>query len=183
MGNATEIERVFQQAEKLGPLTSFVHSSGITGKASRLDAVSEQTVREVLDINTFGAVWSLRAAIKRMSTRNGGKGGAVVMITSMAATLGGTGEYTWYAAAKAAVNTLVVGVAREVAKESVRINALSPGLIDTEIHEPGRLERVTPFVPVGRAGKAEEVAETALYLLSDAASYVTGAIVNVSGGR
>jgi NAD(P)-dependent dehydrogenase (short-subunit alcohol dehydrogenase family) len=183
MGNATEIERVFQQAEKLGPLTGFVHSSGITGKASRLDAVSEQTVREVLDINTFGAVWSLRAAIKRMSTRNGGKGGAVVMITSMAATLGGTGEYTWYAAAKAAVNTLVVGVAREVAKESVRINALSPGLIDTEIHEPGRLERVTPFVPVGRAGKAEEVAETALYLLSDAASYVTGAIVNVSGGR
>jgi NAD(P)-dependent dehydrogenase (short-subunit alcohol dehydrogenase family) len=183
MGNATEIERVFQQAEKLGPLTSFVHSSGITGKASRLDAVSEQTVREVLDINTFGAVWSLRAAIKRMSTRNGGKGGAVVMITSMAATLGGTGEYTWYAAAKAAVNTLVVGVAREVAKESVRINALSPGLIDTEIHEPGRLERVTPFVPVGRAGKAEEVAATALFLLSDAASYVTGAIVNVSGGR
>jgi NAD(P)-dependent dehydrogenase (short-subunit alcohol dehydrogenase family) len=183
MGDAAEIERVFQAAEKLGPLTHFVHSSGITGKASRLDAVSEQTVREVLDVNAFGAIWSLRAAIKRMSTKNGGKGGAVVMITSMAATIGGTGEYTWYAAAKAAVNTLVAGVAREVAKEGVRINGLSPGLIDTEIHEPGRLERVTPFVPVGRAGKAEEVAATALFLLSDAASYVTGAIVNVSGGR
>jgi NAD(P)-dependent dehydrogenase (short-subunit alcohol dehydrogenase family) len=101
----------------------------------------------------------------------------------MAARLGGTGEYTWYAAAKAAVNTLVVGVAREVAKEGVRINGLSPGLIDTEIHVPGRLDRIAPMVPVGRAGQPEEVAETVLYLLSDAASYMTGAIVDVSGGR
>jgi NAD(P)-dependent dehydrogenase (short-subunit alcohol dehydrogenase family) len=105
------------------------------------------------------------------------------MITSMAATIGGAGEYTWYAAAKAAVNTLVIGAAREVAKEGVRINAVSPGLIDTEIHEPGRLARVAPLVPMGRAGRAEEVAETVLYLLSDAASYMTGSIVNVSGAR
>jgi NAD(P)-dependent dehydrogenase (short-subunit alcohol dehydrogenase family) len=183
MGKSDEIERVFEQAAKLGPLTHFVHSSGITGDPSRLDGVSEQTVRDVLDVNTFGAIWSLREAIKRMSTKNGGKGGSVVMISSMAATLGGTGEYTWYAAAKAAVNTLVVGVAREVAKEGVRINALSPGLIATDIHVPGRLDRVAPMVPVGRAGRPEEVAETVLYLLSDAASYMTGAVVNVSGGR
>jgi NAD(P)-dependent dehydrogenase (short-subunit alcohol dehydrogenase family) len=183
MGKSNEIERVFAQAAKLGPLTHFVHSSGITGDPSRLDGVSEQTVRDVLDVNTFGAIWSLREAIKRMSTKNGGKGGSVVMISSMAATLGGTGEYTWYAAAKAAVNTLVVGVAREVAKEGVRINALSPGLIATDIHVPGRLDRVAPMVPVGRAGQPEEVAETVLYLLSDAASYMTGAVVNVSGGR
>jgi len=183
MGKEADIERVFKAAEKLGPLTHFVHSSGITGRASRLDAVSAQTVREVFDVNAFGAIWCLRAAIRRMSTKNGGQGGSVVMITSMAATIGGTNEYTWYAAAKAAVNTLVVGVAREVAKEGVRINGVSPGLIDTEIHEPGRLERVTPFVPVGRAGKADEVAEAALFLLSDAASYVTGAVLNVSGAR
>ena len=183
MAKATEIERVFEQAAMLGPLTHFVHSSGITGDPSRLDEVSEKTVHDVLDVNTFGGIWSLREAIKRMSTRHGGKGGSIVMISSMAATIGGTGEYTWYAAAKAAVNTLVIGVAREVAKEGVRINALSPGLIDTEIHVPGRLDRIAPMVPVGRAGQPEEVAETVLYLLSDAASYMTGAIVNVSGGR
>jgi NAD(P)-dependent dehydrogenase (short-subunit alcohol dehydrogenase family) len=183
MAKSADIERVFDQAAKLGPLTHFVHSSGITGDPSRLDEVSEKTVQEVLDVNTFGAIWSLREAIKRMSTKHGAKGGSIVMISSMAATIGGTGEYTWYAAAKAAVNTLVVGVAREVAKEGIRINGLSPGLIDTEIHVPGRLDRIAPMVPVGRAGQPEEVAETVLYLLSDAASYMTGAIVNVSGGR
>jgi NAD(P)-dependent dehydrogenase (short-subunit alcohol dehydrogenase family) len=183
MAKSAEIERVFGQAAKLGPVTHFVHSSGITGKPSRLDEVSEETAREVLDVNTFGAIWSLRTAINRMSAKHGGKGGSIVMITSVAATLGGTGEYTWYAAAKAAVNTLVVGAAREVAKEGVRINALSPGLIDTEIHVPGRLERIAPTVPVGRAGQPQEIAEAVLFLLSDAASYMTGSIVNVSGGR
>jgi NAD(P)-dependent dehydrogenase (short-subunit alcohol dehydrogenase family) len=183
MAKAPEIERVFEQAAKLGPLTHFVHSSGITGAPSRLDEVNEQTVRDVLDVNTFGAIWSLREAIKRMSTKQGGKGGAIVMITSVAATLGSSGEYTWYAAAKAAVNTLVVGAAREVAREGVRVNGLAPGLINTEIHAPGRLERVAPMVPVGRAGEPEEIADAALYLLSDAASYVTGTVVTVSGGR
>jgi NAD(P)-dependent dehydrogenase (short-subunit alcohol dehydrogenase family) len=178
-----DIERTFKAAEKLGPLTHFVHSSGITGKASRLDSVSAQTVREVLDVNTYGAILCLRAALQRMSTKNGGAGGSIVMITSMAASIGGAGEYTWYAAAKAAVNTLVLGAAREAARENVRINGVSPGLIDTEIHAPGRLERVAPSVPVGRAGKADEVADAVLYLLSDAASYVTGSILNVSGAR
>jgi NAD(P)-dependent dehydrogenase (short-subunit alcohol dehydrogenase family) len=183
MGNDGDIERVFKTVETLGPITHFVHSSGITGKASRLDTVSAATVREVLDVNTFGAIWCLRAALQRMSTKNGGKGGAVVMISSMAATIGGAGEYTWYAAAKGAVNTLVVGAAREVAKEGVRINGIAPGLIDTEIHEPGRLERVTPFIPMGRPGQPDEVAQTVMFLLSDAASYITGTIINVSGAR
>lgn len=183
MAKSAEIERVFDQAAKLGPLTHFVHSSGITGAPSRLDEVSEQTVRDVLDVNTFGAIWSLRAAIRRMSTRHGGEGGAIVMITSVAGTLGGTGEYTWYGAAKGAVNTLVAGVAREVAKEGIRLNGLAPGLINTEIHVPGRLERVAPMVPVGRAGEPEEIADTVLYLLSEQASYVTGTVVTVSGGR
>jgi NAD(P)-dependent dehydrogenase (short-subunit alcohol dehydrogenase family) len=183
MGKAGEIEQVFEQAGKLGPITHFVHSSGITGAPSRLDEVSEQTVREVLDVNTFGAIWSLREAIKRMSTKHGGKGGAIVMITSVAGTLGGTGEYTWYGAAKGAVNTLVAGVGREVAKEGIRLNGLAPGLINTEIHVAGRLERVAPMVPVGRAGEPEEIADTVLYLLSDQASYMTGTVVTVSGGR
>jgi NAD(P)-dependent dehydrogenase (short-subunit alcohol dehydrogenase family) len=137
----------------------------------------------VLDVNTFGAIWSLREAIKRMSTKHGGKGGAIVMITSVAGTLGGTGEYTWYGAAKGAVNTLVAGVGREVAKEGIRLNGLAPGLINTEIHVAGRLERVAPMVPVGRAGEPEEIADTVLYLLSDQASYMTGTVVTVSGGR
>jgi NAD(P)-dependent dehydrogenase (short-subunit alcohol dehydrogenase family) len=183
MGEEDDIERVFKAAETLGPITHFVHSSGITGNASRLDAVSASTVREVLNVNTFGAIWCLRAALLRMSTKNGGKGGAVVMISSMAATIGGAGEYTWYAAAKGAVNTLVAGAAREVAKEGVRINAVSPGLIDTEIHAPGRLERITPFIPMGRPGSAGEVAQTVMFLLSDAASYITGSVINVSGAR
>jgi NAD(P)-dependent dehydrogenase (short-subunit alcohol dehydrogenase family) len=183
LAHESDIENTFKAAEKLGPLTHFVHSSGITGKPSRLDAVSAQTVREVLDVNTYGAILCLRAAVQRMSTRNGGKGGSIVMITSMAATIGGAGEYTWYAAAKAAVNTLVLGAAREVAKEGVRINGVSPGLIATDIHEPGRIERVTPFIPVGRPGTADEVAEAVLYLLSDAASYVIGSVLNVSGAR
>jgi NAD(P)-dependent dehydrogenase (short-subunit alcohol dehydrogenase family) len=183
MGREEEIERVFKEAEKLGTLTHLVHSAGITGKSSRLDAVTTETVRDVLDINTFGALLFLRAAVRRMSTKSGGKGGSIVLLSSMAAELGGTGEYTWYGAAKGAVHTMALGVAREVAKEGIRINAIAPGAIDTEIHEPGRIARVLPNLPMGRVGTAEEVAEAILFLLSDAASYITGAVLKVSGGR
>lgn len=183
MAKEDEIEHVFKLAAELGPLTHFVHSSGITGKGSRLDAVDASTVREVLDVNVFGALICLRAAIRRMSTKHGGKGGAMVLLSSMAAKIGGMNEYTWYAAAKAAVDTMTMGVAREVAREGIRINAVSPGLIDTEIHEEGRLARVTPNIPMGRPGSAEEVAEAILFLLSGAASYITGAVLNVSGAR
>jgi NAD(P)-dependent dehydrogenase (short-subunit alcohol dehydrogenase family) len=183
MGKEDEIEHVFRFAAEIGPLTHFVHCSGVTGKSSRLDAVETATLREVLDVNIFGALICLRAAIRRMSTKHGGKGGAIVLLSSMAATIGAMNEYTWYGAAKGAVNTMTMGVGREVAREGIRVNAVSPGLIDTDIHEPGRLERVAPNTPMGRPGSAEEVAEAILFLLSDAASYINGAVLNVSGGR
>jgi len=179
-----DIERVFEAAAReLGAITHFVHSSGIVGEASRLDETSAQTIRDVLDIDTFGAMLCLRACIRRMSTKHGGKGGSVVMLSSMAATIGGANECVWYAAAKAGVDAMVVGAAREVAKEGMRVNAVSPGVIDTDIQPPGRIERVAPMLPMGRPGKAEEVAEAILFLLSGASSYVNGANIRVSGAR
>src|SRR5690242_2477637 len=184
MGKEADIERVFDETAKaLGPVTHFVHSSGIIGDFSRLDEASAATIAAVLDVNTLGALLCLRAAIRRMSTRHGGKGGSVVMLSSMAATLGGANEYIWYAAAKAAVDAAVIGASREVAKEGMRINAISPGVIDTEIQPPGRVERLSPLLPAGRPGQAEEVAEAILFLLSDEASYINGANLRVSGGR
>ena len=150
---------------------------------SRLDEASAATIEEVLAVDTFGALICLRACIRHMSTRHGGKGGSVVMLSSMAATLGGANECVWYAAAKGAVDSMVVGVSREVAREGIRVNAVSPGLIDTEIQPPGRIERLTPMLPMGRAGEAGEVAEAILFLLSDSASYINGANLRVSGGR
>jgi len=184
MASEADIERVFADtADKLGPLTHFVHSSGIIGNASRLDEADSKTIREVLDVDTFGALLCLRACVRGMSTKFGGKGGSVVMLSSMAAIIGGAGECVWYAAAKAAVDAMVVGVSREIAKEGMRVNAVTPGVIDTDIQPPGRIERVTPMLPMGRAGQADEVAEAILFLLSDAASYINGANLRVSGAR
>jgi len=184
MAREGDIEGVFDAAVKaLGPITHFVHSAGIIGPYSRLDEVATETLREVLDLDTLGAMLCLRAAIRRMSTKHGGSGGAVVMLSSMAATIGGAGECVWYAAAKGAIDSLVIGAAREVGKEGVRINAVSPGVIDTDIQPPGRVERVSPLLPMGRAGEADEVAEAILFLLSDAASYINGANLRVSGAR
>ena len=184
MGQEADVARVFETAEReLGRLTHLVYSSGITGRASRVEALETATLREVFDVNVLGAFWCARAAIPRMSTRHGGPGGAIVLVSSMAATLGAGGEYVWYAASKAAVDAMTIGLSRELAGDGIRVNAVAPGLIDTEIHAPGRLERLTPMVPMARAGTAEEVAHSVLFLLSDAASYVTGTIVRVSGGR
>jgi NAD(P)-dependent dehydrogenase (short-subunit alcohol dehydrogenase family) len=184
MAAEADIERVFDEATRaLGPITHFVHSSGISGEFSRLDEAEAATMREVIDIDTFGALLCLRAAVRRISTKHGGKGGAVVMLSSMAAPLGGANECVWYAAAKGGVDSFIIGVAREVAKEGMRVNAVSPGVIDTEIQPPGRVERVSPMLPMGRPGKAEEVAEAILFLLSDAASYISGANLRVSGAR
>lgn len=184
MALENDIERVFDTAsDTFGSLTHFVHSSGIIGDNSRLDEATAATMREVLDIDTFGALLCLRASVRRMSTRHGGEGGAVVMLSSMAAPLGGANECVWYAAAKAGVDSMVIGVAREVAKEGMRVNAVTPGVIDTDIQPPGRVERVTPMLPMGRAGQADEVAEAVMFLLSDAASYINGANLRVSGGR
>src|SRR5262249_16038778 len=175
------IERVFDTtSDKFGSLTHFVHSSGIIGENSRLDDASAATIREVLEVDTFGALLCLRACVRRMSTRHGGNGGAVGLLSSLAAPLAGANECVWYAAAKAGVDSMVIGASREVAKEGVRINAVTPGVIDTDIQPPGRIERVTPMLPMGRAGQADEVAEAILFLLSDAASYINRPNLRVS---
>jgi len=184
MSKEVDILRVFDETAKaLGPITHFVHSAGIGGKNSRLDAASAATIRDVIDVNLFGALICAREAVRRMSTAHGGKGGAIVLLSSIAAVTGGATEYVFYAAAKGGVDALTNGLAREVAKEGVRVNAIRPGPTDTEIHEPGRLARITPLLPMGRPGQPDEIAEAVLFLLSDAAAYITGAVLNVSGGR
>jgi NAD(P)-dependent dehydrogenase (short-subunit alcohol dehydrogenase family) len=137
----------------------------------------------VIDINLFGALICAREAVRRMSTAHSGKGGAIVLLSSIASVTGGAGEYVFYAAAKGGVDALTNGLAREVAKEGVRVNAIRPGPTDTEIHEPGRLARITPLLPMGRPGQPDEIAEAVLFLLSHAASYISGAVLNVSGAR
>jgi NAD(P)-dependent dehydrogenase (short-subunit alcohol dehydrogenase family) len=184
MSKEADIQRVFEDAARaLGPITHFVHSAGIGGKNSRLDAASADTIREVIDVNLFGALICSREAVRRMSTAHGGKGGSIVLLSSIAAVTGGATEYIFYAAAKGGVDALTNGLAREVALEGVRVNAIRPGPTDTEIHEPGRLARITPLLPMKRPGEPNEIAEAILFLLSDAASYITGAVLNVSGGR
>ena len=184
MALESDIERVFSEAtDALGPVTHFVHSSGIIGPYSRLDQADAKMMHEVFEIDTFGALLCLRECARRMSTKNGGKGGSVVMLSSMAAIIGGAGECVWYAAAKGAIDSMVIGMSREVAREGMRVNAVTPGVIDTEIQPAGRLERVTPMLPMGRAGQVDEVAEAILFLLSDAASYINGANLRVSGAR
>lgn len=184
MSREEEVSAVFEAVDRsLGPLTHLVYNAGITGTPSRLEDATAETMRAVLDLNVFGALLSARAAIARMSCRHGGQGGAIVMLSSAAATLGSAGEYVWYAASKGAVDTLTLGLAKELAADAIRVNAVAPGFIATDIHVPGRLERVIPAVPLQRAGTPEEVAEAVLYLLSDAASYVTGTVLRVSGGR
>ena len=184
MAKEADIVRVFEETAKaLGPVTHLVFSSGIGGKNSRLDVATADTIREVIDVNLFGALIACREAVRRMSTTHGGKGGSIVLLSSIASVTGGATEYVFYAAAKGGVDALTNGLAREVAKEGIRVNAIRPGPIDTEIHEPGRLARITPLLPMGRPGEPIEVAEAVLFLLSDAASYISGAVLNVSGAR
>jgi len=183
-----DVERLFTETEAgLGRVTHFVNNAGLTGPASRLDEASVETLRTVLDVNVFGALLCARAAAARMSQSRGGCGGAIVNVSSGAATLGSPDEWVWYAASKAAVDTLTLGLARELARDGVRVNGVAPGLVDTRLHEssgvPGRLEKMAPTIPLGRAASADEIAETILFLLSDSASYVTGSVLRVAGGR
>jgi NAD(P)-dependent dehydrogenase (short-subunit alcohol dehydrogenase family) len=188
MGVETDVERVFATVDgSLGPLTHLVYNCGITGRASRLEDAPSAMMRQVLEVNVLGALWSVQHAIRRMSKKRGGQGGAIVLISSMAATLGGPNEYVWYAASKGSIDSMTVGLSRELTQDGIRVNAVAPGMIATELHaaggQPDRLERLAPMIPMGRAGKPEEVAEAVLFLLSDAASYITGTVLRVSGGR
>ena len=184
MSKEEDIVSVFGDTTRtLGPITHFVHSAGVGGKNSRLDIASADTIREVIDVNLFGALICAREAVRRMSTAQGGRGGSIVLLSSIASVTGGAGEYVFYAAAKGGVDALTNGLAREVAKEGIRVNAIRPGPTRTDIHEPGRLERITPLLPMARPGEPDEIAEAVLFLLSDAASYVSGAVLNVSGAR
>ena len=184
MAKEADVARVFAAIDQeLGRITHLVYNSGTTGANSRLEAADVAMMREVIELNVLGALMCVKAAIPRMSVKQGGQGGAIVLISSAAATLGGPGEYVWYAASKGATDSMTYGLSKELAADAIRVNALQPGLIETGIHPPGRLERMAPLVPMGRAGSPEEIAESILFLLSDAASYTTGTVLRVAGGR
>ncbi|MCA0050542.1 SDR family oxidoreductase [Mesorhizobium sp. B283B1A] len=188
VGVESDVAAMFGAVDRAyGRLDAFVNNAGIVDLKARVDEMYVARLERMMRVNVVGAFLCAREAVKRMSTRYGGSGGAIVNVSSAAATLGSPGEYVDYAASKGAVDTLTIGLAREVALEGIRVNAVRPGIIDTEIHasggQPDRVERFRDMLPMKRAGTADEVAGAVLYLLSDAASYTTGAILNVSGGR
>lgn len=183
-----EILRLFETAEcELGPIKALVNNAGVTGGFARVEDVSAAAIEEVFAVNVTGAMLCSREAVRRMSMKRGGTGGVIVNISSRAAHTGSPGEWVHYAASKGAIDSFTIGLAREAATEGIRVNAVAPGLIDTEIHaangEPGRLQRLVGTIPMGRAGQPEEVAEAVVWLLSPKASYITGAILEAGGGR
>lgn len=182
-----DVESLFDRAAELGPITALVANAGVTGDTpGRLDEQSAESVRRVLDVNVTGVFLCLRAAVRRMSTRYGGLGGAIVAISSTAARRGSPGEWVHYAASKAAVETMAYGLAQEVAGEGVRVNVVAPGLVHTDLHAaagmPDRPQRLAARIPIGRAGRPEEIAEGVVWLLGPEASFVTGAVLPISGG-
>ncbi|MFI7677027.1 SDR family oxidoreductase [Actinophytocola sp. NPDC049390] len=182
-----DVRRLFESAASLGPVTGVVCNAGITGNTpGRLDEQDAATVRRVLDVNVLGVFLCNREAVRRMSTRHGGTGGAIVNVSSTAAGRGSPGEWVHYAASKAAVETLTYGLAQEVAAEGVRVNAVAPGTVHTDLHAaagmPDRATERAPLIPMKRAGEPEEIAEGVVWLLSPAASFVTGATLPISGG-
>jgi len=188
MGSDDDVARLFETVDReLGVLSGLVNNAGIIQPASRLDDMDMADLRRLLEVNVVGCFLCARAAVRRMSTAHGGAGGAIVNVSSRAAGLGSPNEFIGYAASKGAVDSLSIGLSKEVAAEGIRVNIVSPGLIETEIHAaagiPERLAKLAPGNPMPRAGMPEEVAEAILWLLSDAASYVTGANIFVSGGR
>ncbi len=183
-----DIVRMFEAAEReLGPIKALVNNAAVTGGFARVEDVTAEAIEKTFAINVTGTILCAREAVRRMSTKRGGTGGAIVNISSRAAHTGSPGEWVHYASSKGAVDSFTIGLAREVATEGIRVNAVAPGLVETGLHaangEPGRLQRLMPSIPMGRAGLPHEVAEGVLWLLSPAASYTTGAILEMGGGR
>jgi NAD(P)-dependent dehydrogenase (short-subunit alcohol dehydrogenase family) len=188
VSDEADVHRLFEAAAELGPLAAVVCNAGITGNTpGRLDEQTVDTFRHVFDVNVTGVFLCNKEAVQRMSTRYGGTGGVIVNISSTAAQRGSPGEWVHYAASKAAVETLTHGLALEVADEGIRVNAVSPGLVETGLHEaagmPDRVARIAPNIPMRRGGQPEEIAEGVIWLLSGASSFVTGAVLPISGGR
>jgi NAD(P)-dependent dehydrogenase (short-subunit alcohol dehydrogenase family) len=188
VASEADVVRLFETVDgELGTITGLVNNAGIVGPAGRVEDLSADTLRAVFEINVVGSFLCAREAIRRMSKRHGGGGGAIVNVSSIAARIGNPGVWVWYAASKGAIDSFTIGLAREVGAEGIRVNAVAPGTIETEIHAPaGGSERYPAIIaatPLGRIGVPEEVAEAILWLLSDAASYTTGTVLEVGGGR
>ncbi len=188
VGREADILNLFQTAEReLGPIGALVNNAAATGGITGVESLTGETIARVLAVNVAGTILCSREAVRRMLKKNGGHGGAIVNISSIAARLGAAGEWVHYAASKGAIDAFTIGLAREVAAEGIRVNAVAPGMIETDLHadsgSPDRLARIAPTIPMKRAGTAAEVAEGVVWLLSPSASYVTGAILQISGGR
>ena len=183
-----DVVAMFKKVDaKLGTLTALVNNAGVVDMTSRVDAIGLARLQRMFAINVFGSFMCAREAVKRMSTRYDGKGGSIVNVSSAAARLGAPGQYVDYAAAKGAIDTFTLGLAKEVAPEGIRVNAVRPGLIETEIHAsgglPNRVRDLVPSVPMQRAGTAQEVAQAIVWLLGDNSAYTTGTLLDVAGGR
>jgi NAD(P)-dependent dehydrogenase (short-subunit alcohol dehydrogenase family) len=178
---------MFKETDALGPLTHFVYNTGIPGRAGRLEDASPEMMREVVTVNVTGALLSLQHAIRRISKKRGGPGGAIVLLSSVAADIGGPNEYVWYAASKGAIESITYGLSKELAGDGIRVNCVSPGASETRVHAdagtPDKLARIAPMIPMQRPGKPEESAQAVLFLLSEEASYISGTVLRVAGGR
>ena len=188
VADESQVLKMFEKVDaKLGRLTSLVNNAGVVDQTSRVDAMSMARFKRMFEINVYGSFVCAREAVRRMSTRHGGTGGTIVNLSSVAARLGAPGQYVDYAAAKGAIDSFTVGLAKEVAAEGIRVNAVRPGIIDTDIHAsgglPDRAREMAPQVPMQRPGSAEEVARSILWLMSPESSYTTGTVLDVTGGR
>ncbi len=188
VADSAQVDTLFERIDaELPPLGALVNNAGVIDVASRVDAMSAARLQRMFAINVFGSFYCAREAVRRLSTANGGRGGGIVNLSSAAARLGAPGQYVDYAAAKGAIDSFTIGLAKEVAAEGIRVNAVRPGIIATEIHasggQPDRARQAAPQVPLQRPGSADEVAQAIAWLLSDAASYTTGTILDVTGGR
>jgi NAD(P)-dependent dehydrogenase (short-subunit alcohol dehydrogenase family) len=188
VGNATDILSMFEAVDShFGRLDGLVNNAGVVDYIARVDEMTAERLERMMRINVTGSILCAGQAVRRMSTKHGGRGGGIVNISSMAAVIGGPAQYVDYAASKAAIDTFTIGLSKEVADEGIRVNAIRPGIIETDIHatggQPDKPKEMASSIPMKRTGQVEEVADAIVYLLSPSASYITGAILNVSGGR